>query len=256
MWLILLLCIIASFADMIGGSLTVIKPYNQNQLHIITGLGIGFLLGATILDRLPDAMHELPETASLFIMIGYLSLFILDHFSLHFHGASTVTESTLPSGHQNAKTLFVSSNAVLVTFIALLFHTFMDGVIIAGAYTMDASIGFLIFLAIALHKIPEGFSMAMISLASGHSRKRAFLTSVGLATTTMLGALVTLQFKELDAGLIKILMAFATGTFLFISTSGLVPVIKDHQKGAMVSVLIGVTFFYISLLLVKSTNGF
>lgn len=243
MWFVLLLCIVAAFADIIGGLLTVIKRLNQREMKIVTGLGTGFLLGATILDRLPNAMEELPTFAPLFIMIGYLLLLLINQFSSHHH---LHNYNQLNEKHDS----FVNHQSALVTFIGLLFHTFMDGVIIAGAFSLSRSTGILIFFAIAMHKIPEGFSMASISLASGSSRKRALLTASSLALSTLVGAVLTIQMGGINDYVVKILMAVATGTFLYVSTSDLVPALNGKYRGGILSVFIGVAVFYGTLLLI------
>ncbi len=251
MWFVLLLCVIAAFADVLGGLLTVFKRLKPNEVLIVTGLGTGFLLGATILDRLPDSMSELPETAPLYIIIGYLALLFVERYGAHKHAAVGGDEHYALASHGHESHPIMNNKVALVSFIGLLFHTFMDGVIIAGAFSISRATGILIFFAIAMHKVPEGFSMATISLASGGTRKRALLTSSALAVSTMVGALVTLQVGTVDTDLVKILMALATGTFLFVSTTDMVPAIREQRSSGIVAMLIGVAIFYVSLLLIR-----
>ncbi|WAH36550.1 ZIP family metal transporter [Alicyclobacillus dauci] len=242
MWFALILCLIAAFADVIGGAATVIKRLTSKEAMIVTGLGAGFLLGATVLDRLPDSMSELPNTAPLYIVVGYLLLLVIGQLTgkSHDHGA-------LSTSHGVA----LSTKSAVVSFVGLALHTFMDGVIIAGAFTMSRSTGVLMFIAITMHKIPEGFSMATITLASGASRVRALLTSTGLAVSTMIGAVVTLELGSVDGSVVKILMALATGTFLYISTTDLIPAVKSQHRGVIAATVFGVAVFYVSLLLIK-----
>jgi zinc transporter ZupT len=262
MWLVLLLSFAAAFADVIGGALTIFKKLNQKEILIVTGLGTGFLLGATLLDRLPDAMNELPTTAALYITIGYLLLLVISKYSAHTHEGhinanderfqlmNKRTDLNLVEVQEGEAVRLITRQSALASFISLIIHTFIDGVIIAGAFTINRSTGILIFLAITLHKIPEGFSIASIHLAAGRTRKRAILTSGGLAVSTLIGALFTLQLRHLDPQFIRVLMALATGTFLYISTSELVPTVRGKRL-PVVAVLVGVLLFGLSLLLVK-----
>jgi zinc transporter ZupT len=261
MWLVLLLSFAAAFADVIGGALTIFKKLNQKEILIVTGLGTGFLLGATLLDRLPDAMTELPKTAALYITIGYLLLLVISKYNTHTdEGHVNVNEVSLshPKKHTDhalteydgGQVALITRQSALASFISLLIHTFIDGVIIAGAFSINRSTGILIFLAITLHKIPEGFSIASIHLAAGRTRKRAILTSGGLALSTLIGALFTLQLRHLDPHIIQVLMALATGTFLYISTSELVPTVRGKRLPVL-TVLVGVVLFGLSLMLVK-----
>ncbi|WP_067929140.1 ZIP family metal transporter [Alicyclobacillus shizuokensis] len=248
MWLIFLLCVIAAFADVIGGALTVFKRLTDKQAMLVTSLGAGFLLGATVLDRLPDAMDALPSTAPVCILAGYLSLLLIEKFGA---GRQLHTHNHAPGGLTGADAHLINPKAALVSFVGLLFHTFMDGVVIAGSFSISLSTGILIFLAIALHKIPEGFSMASISLAAGTSRKRAFLTALGLALSTILGAAVTLQMGTFGPSSVAVLMALATGTFLYVSTTDMIPAIRDRGPEAILPIIVGVAVFYVSLRLIQ-----
>ena len=79
--------------------------------------------------------------------------------------------------------------------LALLVHTLFDGIAIASGFLVSRSLGMVIFLAIFLHKIPEGFTVGSVMLASGKSRVVAFGAAMGLGGATLLGVLAmnTLQ---------------------------------------------------------------
>ena len=69
-------------------------------------------------------------------------------------------------------------------------HALFDGVAIGSGFVVTNALGWLIFLAIFLHKAPEGFTMASVMLASGRSRTAAFYSAVVLAAATLAGVLV------------------------------------------------------------------
>ena len=66
-------------------------------------------------------------------------------------------------------------------------HALFDGVAIGSGFVISDGFGWLIFLAILLHKAPEGFTMASVMLASGRSRSVAFYSAVALAAATVAG---------------------------------------------------------------------
>jgi zinc transporter ZupT len=269
--LALLLSTVAAFADVVGGAITVVRRATDQQILWFTALGAGFLFGATFLDRLPDALAELPDAAPLLIAIGYLGMLLLHRFgSAHTHApthhASHLGESgceavlasfeaarVTAAGAGRAMTVSLERRSAVVTFLGLLVHTFMDGLIIAGTFSLSVGAGILMFAAAVLHKIPEGFTMATVSLAAGESRKTAFFTSFGLAVSTLLGALVAVWAGATDVGVVKVMMALATGTFIFISTSSLIPTVtaSGHRR-TVFAVIAGVILFYLSLLLVHA----
>jgi zinc transporter ZupT len=257
----LFLSIIAAFADIIGGSITLFKKLEERQMTFITAVGSGFLLGATLLDRLPDSMNGLPSSAPAYIIVGYLAMLVLERYGFahsHHHGLEhlhTDASSELATAAENSLPGMVplmNHKTGTIAFFGLLVHTFMDGVVIAGAFSINHATGVLMFLAITMHKLPEGFSMATISLASGNSQRKAFGTSIGLAISTILGASVTLWIGTIDAYIIKVIMALATGTFIFITTTSLIPAVKQSRDSkAILAVIFSVAIFYISLLLIK-----
>jgi hypothetical protein len=69
-------------------------------------------------------------------------------------------------------------------------HALFDGVAIGSGFALSNWLGWLIFLAILLHKAPEGFTMASVMMASGRSRRTAFWSAVALAGATLVGVLV------------------------------------------------------------------
>jgi len=251
-WYIFLLCVVAAFSDIIGGGLTVLKKLTQKQMVVITAVGSGFLLGATLLDRLPDAMNQLPNSAAYYITIGYLAMLLLERYAVPHHHVHNHYGNNAKAHADTASLPLMSQRAGSAALIGLLIHTFMDGVIIAGAFSISTSTGILIFFAITMHKLPEGFSMATITLSAGGSRRHALGTAVGLAVSTIVGAGVTLWVGAVYGNLIKIIMAVATGTFIYISATNLIPVVKENRDNKTTFAVIGsVVVFWISLLLIK-----
>ncbi|MCL6517533.1 ZIP family metal transporter [Alicyclobacillus sp.] len=232
----LVLCTVAALADVIGGTLTVFRRLSPRQTLRVTALASGFLLGATVLDRLPDALSEMPGSAPVWIVAGYLGMLLLDR-----------------RGHLHEEV--VSREAGAAVLGAMLVHTLMDGIVIAGAFEVSRGAGVLMFFAITLHKLPEGFSMAAVTLAAGSTRRRAFTSSALLALSTLTGAVVTLWLGETDIAAVHAVTALATGSFLFISTTGLMPAVRGSgDRRASYFVVAGVVFFLISLYLVRSVG--
>ena len=66
------------------------------------------------------------------------------------------------------------AHAGYAALLGLMIHTFFDGVAIASGLLVSTWLGGVIFMAIFLHKIPEGFTVASLMLASGQSGRAAF----------------------------------------------------------------------------------
>jgi ZIP family zinc transporter/zinc and cadmium transporter len=98
-------------------------------------------------------------------------------------------------------------------------HALFDGVAIGSGFVVSNALGWLIFLAIFLHKMPEGFTMASVMLASGRSRSAAFYAAVALAAATILGVAVI----ELIPSWLAFGLPVSAGVALYVAATDLVP---------------------------------
>ncbi len=98
-------------------------------------------------------------------------------------------------------------------------HTFFDGVAIASGFLVSGRLGILLFLAVLLHKLPEGVTIASVMVAGGQSRGRAVGGAAVLGVATMLGVLLTEQV----APLARHGLALSAGVTLYVAASNLVP---------------------------------
>jgi zinc and cadmium transporter len=76
-----------------------------------------------------------------------------------------------------------------------------------------------VFVAIVLHKLPEGFAIASLFLAAGAGRARAVQAGLALGLSTMAGVVVTDAAPALDA----IGLGLSAGVTLYVAASNLVP---------------------------------
>jgi ZIP family zinc transporter/zinc and cadmium transporter len=98
-------------------------------------------------------------------------------------------------------------------------HALFDGVAIGSGFAINSLLGWLIFMAILLHKAPEGFTMASVMLASGASRRMALYSAGALSAATLLGVLVI----ELVPGLVRYGLPVSAGVALYVAATDLVP---------------------------------
>ncbi|MCL6593406.1 MAG: ZIP family metal transporter [Alicyclobacillus sp.] len=265
--LALLLSAVAACADVLGGTLVLVRRWGTTQIARITALGAGFLLGATVLDRLPDALTSLPVSGPLWVAGGYLGMMWLERYShravspvsagSRVAGVSAAPALDGPAVHAQhvhavagpaiADTWGVPTAADWATLWALLIHTWLDGVVIAGAFTTSRAAGVLMFAAIALHKLPEGLSMASVALAAGRTRWRAFGATALLALSTLGGAGVTLWLGAYEQHWVQAVTALASGSFLYVSATTLIPAVKAADRQAILLVTAGAGLFMVSL---------
>ena len=156
----IILGIVAALADVAGGLVLVRARGIERYLRYFVALGAGFLMAVAVLEMTPESLHLSPRLGPILIMAGYCVVHLLEHtINAHFHYGEETHHDEFVSRH--------TGNSVLV---GLSVHALFDGIAIGSGFVVSNGLGWLIFLAILLHKAPEGFTMASVMLASGRSR--------------------------------------------------------------------------------------
>lgn len=201
--------VLAAVADVLGGLILVRARSIERFLRYFIALGAGFLISTALIEMAPESFRLNQELAPLLIMAGYGAMHLLEHtINAHFH-----------YGEETHRGEFVSVRKSISVLAGLAVHSLFDGVAIGSGFAVSTDLGWLIFLAILLHKMPEGFTMASVMLASGLSRRSALYSAVTLATATVAGVLV----MELAPRLLPIGMPISAGVALYVSATDLVP---------------------------------
>ena len=224
---------LAALADVAGGLLVTTRiRHSTAALNVLVGFGAGFMLSVALLEMLPNAFEV--ENGLFAVLVGYLAVHLTQHvMTPHFHFGEETHE--------------VGSRSIGVwALVGLVPHSFFDGVAIAGGYLVSPEVGFLIFLAVLLHKVPTGVTMASIMLASGNTIRSALFAVTILALATLLGALLT---PAIDV-LAHYGLAVAAGVTIYVAASNLIPE-SQRAEGWFVpaSVFIGVISFALIRLL-------
>ncbi len=201
-------------------------------LNALVSLGAGFLLSATIGEVIPRSIG-LSASAPVIILAGYLFVHLVEHtISTHFHfGEETHPEKLL------------NSRKAYSALCGLGLHSFFDGALIGAALWISMRLGILMFIAIILHKIPEGFTAASIMRASGRGSRVASAATFAVGVSTLAGVL-SMGFSQKLADLV---LPFSAGVTLYVAASDLIPEV-NRESGATVSfgVFLGAVFFFVS----------
>ena len=175
-------------------------------LEALIAVAAGFMISVALTQLVPEALSRGGTSAPVVMLVGYLAVHFTQHtLTSHFHfGEETHSVTT----------------AISVSALAgLLMHTFVDGVAIAAGFTVGRELGLLVFIAVVLHKLPEGLAIASLFLAAGQHPRVAVAAAGALGLTTLLGVLATDFVRPLaDHGL-----PLAAGVTLYVAASNLVP---------------------------------
>jgi zinc transporter ZupT len=205
----LLLGVVAALADVAGGFVLVRAENVQRYLRYFVALGAGFLMSTSVLEMLPESLKLDPKLAPVLVMAGYCAVHFLEHtINAHFH-----------FGKETHHGEFVSQHTSYSVMAGLAVHALFDGVAIGSGFAINSLLGWLIFLAIFLHKAPEGFTMASVMLASGASRRTALLSAGVLAAATIAGVLLI----GLAPGMVRFGLPLSAGVALYVAATDLVP---------------------------------
>src|SRR6267143_2682011 len=213
----LLYALVAAAGNVLG-ALAVTRRASV-QLKVIEhflAFGAGFMLSVAIIELLPEAFSRSGRVAPLLVLAGYLAV----HFTQH-----TLT----PHFHFGEETHAISSVAGTSALVGLLLHTFFDGVAIASAFLVRPELGLMVFLAIFLHKLPEGVTISSIMMAGGRTGGEAVGAAALLGLATLAGVIMT----DHVGFLVQHGLAISAGVAIYVAASNLVPEMQGKHGWTM-----------------------
>jgi ZIP family zinc transporter/zinc and cadmium transporter len=236
LWLSLTLGLVAGLADYLGGFLLVRRSPSARALRYFVALGAGFMLAAALLEMVPEGMQVNPRWAPLLILMGYCGVHLLEHSLVpHFH-----------FGEETHHHEFLSAKTSYSVLLGLATHTFFDGVAIGSGFVLSPWLGWILFFAVFLHKIPEGFTMASVMLAGGRGPAAALNSALFLGAMTVLGVLVI----NLEPSWVRVGLPLSAGVTIYVAATDLVPEVNREPGIRMALVFFaGVVVFFLLRLL-------
>jgi len=249
----LLLAAAAGAADFLGAILALAQlRFSERALLYLMGMSGGYLLSWTVAHLIPLLVQHQPSLVS-WILAGYFGLYLFENFfASHAHPdpAGDVHAHTLVDtwgGH----TAIISPGACWAAVIGLFLHAFLDGVGIVASFMIHPTVGALVFIAVFIHKVPEGSSLTSILGAAQQGNRVVVAAAIGTALMTVAGGFAAWRVGLAEPPWIYPLLALSAGTFLFIGASNLIPATqKGESKGTVLAVVAGaMTFYLVSLLL-------
>ena len=177
---------------------------------------VGTLIGVALLALVPESLLMLPARPAMWTMAGgILSFFLLEKAVIWRHC-------------HHDEDCHVHSTAASLVIIGDVFHTFVDGAVIAAAVLTSVPLGLTTALAVATHEIPQEVGDVAILLRAGYSRTRAFTLNVLAGAGGIFGAVAMVLASKLVPQAMPYVLAFAAGNFLYVAMSDLIP---DLHRG-------------------------
>jgi ZIP family zinc transporter/zinc and cadmium transporter len=229
----LVLGLTAALANLFGGAIIVQKHWDRRFLRYFVALGAGFMLATALVEMVPESVALRGPRAGFIVLIGYLLVHFCEHtLTPHFHfGEETHEDEFVRAGVLRGYSVV----------LGLAIHTFFDGIAIASGFAVSHWLGWIIFLAVFLHKVPEGFTAASVMLAAGRSRRAAWGATVVLGAATVLGVLAVSAFRQsVGMGL-----PLSAGVTIYVAASDLIPEVNREPGIRMALVVfVGVALLF------------
>ncbi|KAI1003948.1 hypothetical protein K3495_g4265 [Podosphaera aphanis] len=194
-------------------------------------------------------LHPAPPTLSvgLSLILGFVLMFLIDklprhasenlqsapptrHISLSNLSLGTPTSDDMPESESFLHSLTPTPRQTrsLATTTGLVIHAAADGIAMgASVSSSNIKLGFVIFIAILIHKAPAAFGLTSVLLKQGLSKRAARSHLIIFSLATPLGALKTWLIITILGGSnvqgeagrrwTGMLLLFSAGTFLYVA---------------------------------------
>jgi Predicted divalent heavy-metal cations transporter len=242
----LLLTLLAGSATGIGSLISYIVP--RPDMRYLS-LSLGFASGVMIYVAFVDLFCGSREVAglaysNLFFITGVLLMYILDHAVPHIH----------INGQADAhcSTLYRSS---IMSAIGIAIHNLPEGMAVALVSLSDIHLGVPIALAIAIHNIPEGIACSVPFYCATNKRGRSCLISFAAGMTEPLGAVLALLllYPFLNQWILSAALALVSGIMVFICIDELIPIANRYGSEHLTNlgIIAGFAVMMIGLVLME-----
>jgi len=214
---IVLSTLLVSLLSLIGAvALALRENILKKIIFYLVSLSIGGLMGGAFLHLLPEAIEEAGVTMPLvLVLLGFFLFFILEKI-IHWRHCHKDNCPVHTFAYMN-----LLGDAV---------HNFLDGLIIAASFSVNVGLGITSTIAIILHEIPQELGDFGVLVFGGISKGRAllynFLTAIMAMAGGILGFFLLVQMESVSV----YLLGLATGGFLYIAASDLLPEIKKETN--------------------------
>jgi ZIP family zinc transporter len=229
--MLFLIALITFASTMIGGLVAV---RFKNVLQYFFAFSSGALIAITFFDVLPESLGiagTVPvRTLMIAAVVTFLFFSLVERFFLthHHHEGEEHGHIMGPIGA-----------------IGLVMHSFLDGAAIGIAYQANASMGFIVALAVISHDFTDGINTVVIMLKNEQSVKQARLFLIIDAVAPVFGIIVA-SFFVIQPSVLSVILAAFAGQFLYIGAANLLPETYRHSAWRMaVAMLFGVLLIFV-----------
>jgi len=208
-----------------GGLVAVSVGVSHRRLCALISFAAGTLLATSLFDIVPEALSFLAWPLILVALAsGYFLFFFVSRWIFHVCPACAAS-------HFDEQTASKLGQIAFLLVVAFGVHCTMDGLAIALGGELAPRIDRSIFLALTVHKFPEGLALAALLMRSGFKRFRSFFLTGALEALTFFGwfaGLFLLQGYAIGAWF-YFLLVHVGGGFLYLALHAVLGESREHE---------------------------
>ena len=203
----------------------------KRMLLYLVSFSVGALLGDAFIHLIPQAAEKgFTVEISLFIISGIVVSFVIEkiihwrHCHVMYGSIDNCKDRSHHRDYHNHEPL------AWMNLFADGVHNFIDGLVIGASYLVSVPIGVATTIAVVFHEIPQELGDFGILLHAGFSKWKAVGYNLLFGLTAVLGVVLAFVFGSSTEMLIKFLVPFAAGSFIYIAASNLIPELQKEVK--------------------------
>ncbi len=241
--------------SMAGAFLPRVKELDDKQAHLLVSLSAGIFLGLLFFLLLPEAIEECEHggvdvhVMMCAIAAGFIVILIIENLMKHRHMGTCSCECC-----QDAHSHKITS---MSSFIGLSVHAACDGLALASTFMAGESVGLIATVGMCIHKFVVLFSLSTTMVLGDVDRPYARLFAFSLITPVA-GIVFFLALSGIDIDeFTGIPLAFAAGTFMYVSMCDMLPEAfhrKKQDSASLALVIAGIVLILVFSLLFPHTH--
>lgn len=221
----------------LGGGLVALRL--EAYRAFVLAFAAGALVASALMDVIPDALELLTRSGvplhhhhlMLASSLGFLSFYVIQQ-STHAD-----VEPHRPSNRHQAGLWGAGGIGV---------HSLLDGFAIGEAFSAGPAVGWIVAMAVTIHKFADGVSTVGVLVSTGRSARmtRAILALTALAPLVGLAIQVLVP---MPLSLLALVLGWFAGVFLYLGSATLIPAAHAASGSPWlpVATLSGVAFVYL-----------
>lgn len=235
--------ILVSLISLIGIlALSIKESILKRVLIIFVSFSAGALLGDAFIHLLPEIVEEegFVLEISLYTLSGILIFFVLEKLIYWRHCHILTSDEHIHT----------------FTYMNLIgdgVHNFIDGMIIAGSYMVNISLGVTTTIAVILHEIPQEIGDFSVLVYGGFTKSKALFYNLIAAFGALIGAVLMLVIGSYVSHIHIFLVPFTAGGFIYVAGTDLIPELQKEVRASvsvvqMIALVFGIGIMFLLIL--------